>query len=91
MHHICSLLLRLFIPLSLASIAHADNKNAHLPTIPLTIFDQKFIAEVAASDASRAQQNALRRLVSKNILTKMDYGVYQFEDESFADWVKHKD
>ena len=55
MHHICSLLLRLFIPLSLASIAHADNKNAHLATIPLTIFDQQFIAEVAASDASRTQ------------------------------------
>lgn len=36
-------------------------------------------------------QNALRRLVSKNILTRMDYGLYQFEDEAFADWVKYKD
>ncbi len=33
--------------------------------------------------------NALRRLMKKNILTKMDYGVYQFEDEAFADWVKY--
>ncbi len=36
-------------------------------------------------------QNALRRLANKNIVTKMDYGVYQFEDEAFADWVKHRD
>ena len=36
-------------------------------------------------------QNALRRLTSKNIVTKIDYGIYQFEDEAFADWVKHKD
>ena len=55
MHHICSLLLRLFIPLSLASIAHADNKITYLPTIPVTIFDQKLITEVASDDASRTQ------------------------------------
>ncbi len=36
-------------------------------------------------------QNALRRLSSKNIITKIDHGMYQFEDEAFADWVKHKD
>ncbi len=35
--------------------------------------------------------NALRRLFSKNIITKMEYGVYQFEDEAFSDWVKHRD
>jgi hypothetical protein len=35
--------------------------------------------------------NALRRLYNKNILTKIDYGIYQFEDEAFADWVKHRE
>ncbi len=34
-------------------------------------------------------QNALRRLSNKNIITKVEHGKYQFEDESFADWVKH--
>lgn len=34
-------------------------------------------------------QNALRRLSNKNLITKVDYGLYQFEDEAFADWVKH--
>lgn len=36
-------------------------------------------------------QNALRRLNSKNILTRLEHGVYQFENEIFADWVKHND
>jgi hypothetical protein len=36
-------------------------------------------------------QNSLRRLANKHIITKLDYGIYQFEDEAFADWVKHKD
>jgi hypothetical protein len=35
--------------------------------------------------------NALRRLFSKNIITKLHYGIYQFEDEAFADWVKYRD
>lgn len=35
--------------------------------------------------------NALRRLSEKNIITKIDYGVYQFEDEAFEDWVKHRE
>lgn len=35
--------------------------------------------------------NALQRLNAKNILTKMDYGLYQFEDEAFADWIRHKE
>lgn len=35
--------------------------------------------------------NALRRLMDKNIVTKLEHGIYQFEDEAFADWVKHKD
>ena len=33
--------------------------------------------------------NALRRLSNKNFITKIDHGLYQFEDEAFADWVKH--
>ncbi|MCW8400476.1 hypothetical protein OQJ26_16980 [Legionella sp. PATHC038] len=33
--------------------------------------------------------NALRRLSNKNLITKIDFGTYQFEDEAFADWVKH--
>ncbi|AYK03147.1 hypothetical protein [Legionella sainthelensi] len=36
-------------------------------------------------------QNALRRLANKNLITKVEYGTYQFEDEAFADWVKHLD
>lgn len=33
--------------------------------------------------------NALRRLTNKNILTKIEYSSYQFEDEAFAEWVRH--
>ena len=36
-------------------------------------------------------QNALRRLAGKNMVTKLDYGLYQFEDEAFADWVKFRE
>lgn len=36
-------------------------------------------------------QNSLRRLEKKNIITKIDYGIYQFEDEAFSDWVKYKE
>lgn len=36
-------------------------------------------------------QNSLRRLFNKNIITKIEYGTYQFEDEAFADWVKYRD
>lgn len=36
-------------------------------------------------------QNALRRLADKNIVTRMDRGNYQFEDEAFADWVRHRE
>ena len=35
--------------------------------------------------------NALRRLSEKNIFAKIDYGIYQFEDVVFADWIKHRD
>jgi hypothetical protein len=35
-------------------------------------------------------QNALRRLVDKNIVTRIDCGNYQFEDKAFADWVRHR-
>lgn len=33
--------------------------------------------------------NALRRLCDKNILTKIEHGIYQFEDEAFSDWVRY--
>ncbi|HHF7367254.1 TPA: hypothetical protein ACPSKY_002383 [Legionella bozemanae] len=36
-------------------------------------------------------QNSLRRLEKKNLITKIDYGTYQFEDETFSDWVKYKE
>lgn len=36
-------------------------------------------------------QNALRRLMDKNVVTKIGHGAYQFEDEAFSDWVKHRD
>lgn len=34
-------------------------------------------------------QNSLRRLANKNLITKIDFGIYQFEDEAFEDWVKY--
>jgi hypothetical protein len=34
-------------------------------------------------------QNALRRLINKNIITKIEHGTYQFEDEAFATWIKN--
>ncbi|GIZ53090.1 hypothetical protein [Noviherbaspirillum aridicola] len=36
-------------------------------------------------------QNALSRLMNKNLVTRLEHGRYQFEDESFADWVRHRD
>lgn len=33
-------------------------------------------------------QNALRRMSAKTLVTKVDRGRYQFEDEAFADWVR---
>ena len=33
--------------------------------------------------------NALRRLCNKNVITKLEYGKYQMEDESFADWIRY--
>jgi len=34
-------------------------------------------------------QNAVKRLLKKNLITKLEQGVYRFEDEGFADWIKH--
>jgi len=34
-------------------------------------------------------QNALRRLSNKNLITKIEFGIYQFEDEGFSDWIKY--
>src|SRR5690606_38162799 len=36
-------------------------------------------------------QNALTRLMNKNLITRFDTGKYQFEDEAFADWVRYRD
>lgn len=54
---------------------------------------QRLGRELGIGDSvdKNTSQNALRRLTSKNIITKIDHGVYQFEDEAFADWVKHKE
>ena len=38
-----------------------------------------------------ALQNALRRLTDKSIVIRVDRGVYRFEDEVFAEWVRHQD
>lgn len=38
-----------------------------------------------------AVQNSLRRLADKNVVTRIDRGTYRFEDEAFADWVRHQD
>src|SRR3990167_4175642 len=46
---------------------------------------------IGESVSKNTAQNALRRLAQKNIVTKIEPGTYQFEDEAFADWVKHKD
>ncbi len=50
-------------------------------------------AKLGISDSvdKNTTHNALRRLTDKNIVTKITHGNYQFEDEAFADWVKHKD
>jgi hypothetical protein len=39
--------------------------------------------------ANNTVQNALRRLSDQTILTKIDRANYQFEDEAFADWLRH--
>lgn len=36
-----------------------------------------------------AVANTLRRLNDQNILTKIAYGEYQFEDQAFEDWVRY--
>lgn len=36
-------------------------------------------------------QNALTRLTNKNVLTRIEVGRYQFEDATFADWIRHRD
>ena len=38
-----------------------------------------------------ALQNTLRRLTDKSIVIRVDRGVYRFEDEVFAEWVRHQD
>ena len=54
---------------------------------------QQLGAELGIGDSvnKNTTLNALRRLASKNIVTKMEHGIYQFEDDAFADWVRHKD
>lgn len=53
---------------------------------------QRLVEElgIASSVNKNTTHNALRRLSNKNIITKIEYGIYQFEDEAFADWVRHK-
>lgn len=36
-------------------------------------------------------QNALRRLMDRSIITRMDRGIYQFEDDAFVEWVRYKE
>jgi hypothetical protein len=36
-------------------------------------------------------QNSLRRLSDKNIITRIDHGTYQLEDDAFADWLKYRE
>jgi hypothetical protein len=38
-----------------------------------------------------APSNSLRRLINKNMLTKIVHGIYLSEDEAFADEVRHRD
>ena len=38
-----------------------------------------------------AVQNSLRRLADKNVVARIDRGIYRFEDEAFSDWVRHQD
>lgn len=53
---------------------------------------QRLGRELGVGDSvnKNTTQNALMRLFNKNIITKIDYGLYQFEDEAFADWVRYK-
>lgn len=46
---------------------------------------------VGSSVNKNTTHNALKRLNNKNIITKLEYGIYQFEDEAFSDWIKHKE
>lgn len=50
-------------------------------------------SELGLGDSANknTSHNALRRLVAKHIITKMDYASYQFEDESFSDWIRHQE
>ena len=54
---------------------------------------QRLGRELGVGDSinKNTTQNALTRLFNKNIITKIDYGLYQFEDEAFADWVRYKE
>ncbi|MCX7116116.1 MAG: hypothetical protein NTW08_09465 [Gammaproteobacteria bacterium] len=53
---------------------------------------QRLGQELGVGDSinKNTTQNALTRLSNKNMITKIDYGIYQFEDEAFADWVRHR-
>lgn len=46
---------------------------------------------IAESINKNTVQNALIRLSKNNIITKIEHGSYQFEDEAFADWIKYHD
>lgn len=46
---------------------------------------------ISNSVDKNTSHNALRRLTQKNILTKIEHGVYQFEEEAFEDWVKYRE
>lgn len=41
--------------------------------------------------SSATVQNALARLVQQALVVKVAYGRYAFQDEAFADWVRHVD
>jgi hypothetical protein len=39
-----------------------------------------------AAVTAGALTNSLRRLCERNMLSRMEHGKYQFEDEAFAEW-----
>lgn len=69
----------------LSMLAHGDND------LHSKLAMQKLGEALGIGDSvdRNVPQNALKRLSNKNIITKIQYGMYQFEDEAFSDWIKH--
>ncbi len=69
----------------LSMIAHGDSDLHGKRSL------QKLSEGLGIDSANKnTTHNALRRLSNKNLITKIEFGIYQFEDEAFVDWVRHR-